>query len=921
PTPTGNPTPLPTYPFQHQTYWLDAPTPTPTDFTPTGHPLLDATVELAGSESLLHTGRLSLATHPWLADHSVLGTVVVPGSALVDLALFAGGRLDELVLENPLVLPREGAVQLQVAVGADDESGRRTVTVHSRPAGSGDRTWSCHASGFLTPDDLPYDDPAVDPALLVTGSWVPGDAVAMDLSGLYDRLADRGYDYGPAFQGLRAAWQHGTEVYAEVALPEGTDGSGFGLHPTLLDSALHPLILLGGGDEVRLPFSWHGVSLRATGATSLRVRLTPGESGTIAIALSDDTGLPIASVAALASRAVAPERLAAAGQVPGDGLYALDWVPAAGSAGALPGPWHVLDDELGLAEELRASGLTVADGTPGPGPDGMVLVPIATADVHELTHRVLALVQRWVRSEGPRLVLVTRGAVGAAPDPALAAIWGLARSAQAEHPDRIVLLDLDGSDGSPAALPAALATGEPQLAIRAGEVLVPRLAALPAAGGEPLPTPWDPDATVLITGATGSLGALLARHLVTRHGVRHLLLTGRRETDPALVTELTGLGAEVTTAVCDIADRAAVTALLESVPAAHPLRAVLHSAGVLDDGVLDSLTPERLDTVLRPKADAAGILDELTRGLDLTAFVLFSSVAGTFGTPGQANYAAANAFLDALAARRRAAGPAALSLAWGPWEQTGMAGALADADRARIARTGVVPLTVEDGLALFDRALGLDRPAALPVRLDLPTLRAAAGPLPPVLRGLVRPAARRSAARAVAGGAEQLRRRLADGTDEQRYALLLDLVSAQTAAVLGHDGAAAVSPGRGFLDLGVDSLTAVELRNRLNDATGLQLPSTVIFDHPTAAALATELQGLLAVGPARGDDLLLAELDRLAHAFGTVSDDGRAAVSARLQKLLSLVGHDPHAAAEVAGQIGSATDDEVFAFIDNELGI
>jgi hypothetical protein len=578
----------------------------------------------------------------------------------------------------------------------------------------------------------------------------------------------------------------------------------------------------------------------------------------------------------------------------------------------------------------------------GPLPGGLVLAPVVPGDVREVTYRVLALLQRWLSVEGDRLVLVTRGALGDVPDPVSAAVWGLVRSAQAEAPGRFVLLDLDGDAGSLAAVPAALAAGEPQVAIRGGELLVPRLSALPApaavptadasgqSAGDEAPDPaYDGAGTYLVTGANGSLGSLIARHLVAVHGVRHLLLTGRRGVDPALVAELTDLGAHVVSVTADMADRSAVAAALASVPAEHPLRGVVHSAGVLDDGVLGSLTPERLDAVLRPKADAATHLDELTRGLGLRMFVLFSSLAGTFGTPGQANYAAANAFLDALAARRRAGGETAVSLAWGPWERTGMAGTLSDADRARIARAGVVPFTAEDGLALFDRALGSDRPAVVPVRLNLPAVQAGSPNVPAVLRGLVRPPVRRSAGHAsgtagAAGAAdagERLRKRLLEVPDARQRELLVELVGTVTAAVLGHSGASAVDPERGFLDMGVDSLTAVELRDRLREATGVALASTVVFDHPTAAALSAHLHDELALGPAAADDLVLADLERVAASFGSVSDDGRAALTARLQQLLSLVGHQPGGDTDVASQIDGASDDEVFAFIDNELGI
>lgn len=283
-----------------------------------------------------------------------------------------------------------------------------------------------------------------------------------------------------------------------------------------------------------------------------------------------------------------------------------------------------------------------------------------------------------------------------------AAVWGLARSAQSESPGRVVLLDSDGTVPDS----VALATGEPQLAVRRGEVLVPRLTRTDAAE----PAAWDPEGTVLITGGTGALGSTLARHLVAEHGVRHLLLVARRGPDAPgaadLVADLARLGATAEVAACDVADREALAALLAAVPDAHPLTAVVHTAGVLDDGMLTAQTPQRVDHVLRPKAEAALHLDELTRGHDLAAFVLYSSAAGILGSPGQSNYAAANAVLDALAVRRRAVALPAVSLAWGLWAGTGgMGDAADDTARRRIERLGVVPLTPEEGTRLFDAAV------------------------------------------------------------------------------------------------------------------------------------------------------------------------------------------------------------------------
>ncbi|KOV70526.1 SDR family NAD(P)-dependent oxidoreductase, partial [Streptomyces sp. MMG1121] len=362
-----------------------------------------------------------------------------------------------------------------------------------------------------------------------------------------------------------------------------------------------------------------------------------------------------------------------------------------------------------------------------------------------------------------------------------------------------------------------------------------------------VPPPLDPEGTVLITGGTGVLGAQVARHLVTEHGVRHLVLTSRRGPEAPgaaeLRAELAGLGAEVTLAACDAADREALAALLAEVPERHPLTAVVHTAGVLDDGVVQTLTPERIAAVLRPKADAALNLHELTHDLDLAAFVLFSSVSGTLGGAGQANYAAANACLDALAQRRRAAGLAGQSLAWGFWQQrSGMTAHLDDADIRRMTRAGMAPLTTDDGLRLFDAALRRDRAVLLPLHLDLGRIRKAAA-VPPLFHALVRTPARRALASigpSTAGGSA-LVRRLAALTDAERDRALVELVRTEAAAVLGHASAEAVDAAKAFKDLGFDSLTAVEFRNRLNAATGLRLPATLVFDQPTPTALAHHL--------------------------------------------------------------------------------
>nr|UHY14126.1 PKS I [Verrucosispora sp.] len=1176
---------LPTYAFQRERFWLD---PTPTHggdpamlgLTAAGHPLLGAAVPLADGDGVVLTGRIGLHTHPWLADHAVNGTVLLPGTAFVDLALRAGdeagcGMLTELTLETPLTLPASGSIRLQVVVGGEQESGSRPVSIHSRPDGEDLATpWRRHAIGLLD-----STGPAGNTDLTI---WPPAGAEPVDLHGLYDRLAEGGYGYGRAFRGLQAAWRRGAETFAEVALPDtaAPDAADFGVHPALLDAALHAMAVSGDGDEgrVRLPFAWTGVTVHATGATRLRVRLRPTADG-VAVDAADPTGAPVVSIAELTTRVLTADRLTAAAD---DALFRLDWTrqpvetPDAPVEVALLGP-----DDPGLALGVPMRHYADLQALCAAGdPPALVLAAVdvdgdPAIAARRAVHRTLALIQAWLtddRFARSRLVVLTRHAVSVTsadgpPEPAHAAVWGLVRSVQSEHPGRVLVADLDGSPGSAAVLTAALTAGEPQIAVRDGDAYRPRLvratqsgrivpppgvpawtldlnsgdtfdelAAVPcpdvlaplgegqlrisvratglnfrdvllaldvvpaqdtpfggegagvvtevgpgvtgfapgdrvmgfmqgsyggpvavtdhrlvvavpddwsfadaagvpvvfltayyalvdvaavtpgdrvlvhaAAGGvgmaavqlarvfgaeifataspgkhdtvaglgidrhrigssrtigfgtdfpavdvvvnslagefvdaslgllgdggrfvelgktdvrdpadvaraqpgvayrafdlvadagldrikemfgellalfekgviRPLPTTvWDvrqardafrhlaqakhvgklvlsvprppdpdPDGTVLITGGSGTLAAAVARHLVRERGVRRLLLASRRGGGAPgaveLAAELAADGAYVEFAACDVAERSSVAALLSRIPPEHPLTGVVHTAGVLDDGVVETLDPGRVDTVLRPKADAAWHLHELTAALDPAWFVLFSSAAGVLGGPGQANYAAANAFLDALAGLRRAAGLPAVSLAWGLWaERSGMTRHLGDTDLTRMTRGGIRAMPTATALSLFDTALEQADPVLLPLDLDLASLRAA-DTVPPLLRGLVRPPARRAArARDTADDGQSLRQRLAGLAVPDRMRILTDLVLGHVAAVLGHGAATAIEPGRALKELGFDSLTAVELRNRLNGAAGLRLPATLVFNHPTPAALADRL--------------------------------------------------------------------------------
>ncbi|WP_405914934.1 SDR family NAD(P)-dependent oxidoreductase [Streptomyces sp. NBC_00728] len=924
---------LPTYAFQHERYWLEAGAPAgdvrAAGLDATDHPFLGAAVELPDAGGHLLTGLLSLRAQPWLADHVVLGTVLLPGTAFVELAAHAAAetgcdQVEELTLQAPLVLPEHGGVALQVLVGGQDDSGRRPLSVHSR---AGDGPWTRNATGVLTTGATPSGTDL--------SNWPPADAQPVDLDGFYDRLADLGLSYGPLFQGLRAAWRGHDAVYAELAVTDEAqaDADAFGVHPALLDSALHALGaggLVPAVDGPLLPFAWSRVTLHGTGAASLRVRLSPAGGDTVRLEAADDTGRPVMSVESLTLRPVSAEQLRTSSR---DSLFTVEWAPLATTADARTPVVRAYDDIAALlaapAVETGEQADTDAVVVPCPGGSGT-----DAERVRSVLAEVLRLVQWWsAEDRAARLVLVTRGAVAAgdepeAGDPVQAAVWGLVRSAQSENPDRVVLLDTeenaDLERAVTTAVPRLLASEEPQAALRGDALLLPRLAR--AAADAPRATPDFGTGTVLLTGASGALGGLVARHLVAEHGVRSLLLMSRRGADAEgaaqLRAELTAAGAEVLWAACDVADRNALAEVLSGTP----VTAVVHTAGVLDDGVIGSLTPERLDKVLRPKADAVLNLHELAG--DVSAFVVFSSLAGTLGTPGQAGYAAANAFLDAFARRRRAQGLPAVSLPWGLWQRTGtMTESLGAADRTRLARGGVLPLSDEDGLELLDAALSLREPLVVAARLDLAALRNATAPVPPLLRALVGGRPRRTDRAAQVPPAQ----RIAGLPESEREEAVLHLVRSEVAAVLGHGSAKAVQPDQAFGDLGFDSLTAVELRNRMNKATGLRLPATLVFDHPTPAVLARRVLKDLPGGTA-GTAPVLHELDRLAAALDGAGTDGidnvtRTRINMRLQALLARWNGDEPAdpggagGAEDEDDLSSASDEELYELLDDELGI
>jgi acyl transferase domain-containing protein len=899
--PAGEPVDLPTYAFERERFWLH-----PAERG--AHPLLDTVIPVAEGGGVLLTGRISRTGSPWLADHGVAGTVLLPGTGFAEIALEAAAatgarRVDDLTLHAPLVLPETGAVQLQAAVTG------RELTIHAR-AGA-DEPWTRYASGSVS------GDPPPAPARL--GQWPPAGAVPVDLTDAYDRLAARGYHYGPVFQGLTAAWQDGEDIYAEVVLPSGPgdaavaaeETAAFTVHPALLDAALHPLVL--AADELLLPFSFSSLWATARGTDRLRVHLGGGS-----VTVYDTSGAPVAGIGELTFRP--------SSRAPGTELYRVEWVPAEPPPVARADrDWAVIGCGGELPEAVPPAVLVQCPAEPA-GRHGSGNPEETPEAVRLVLRQVLELIQRWIgdaRFAASRLVfLADPESLTGAP------VWGLVRSAMAEHPGRFALCA-----GASDLLAATVE--EPQFAVRDGDLLVPRLVRRPAAPAAPQEGLGE--GTVLITGGTGGLGALTAARLVTHHGVRDLLLTSRsgdRAPGTAdLVRRLEELGASVRVSACDVADRAALTALLDG----ERLTGVIHAAGVLEDATTAGLTPGHLDAVLRPKADAGWLLHELTAGHPLRAFVLFSSVAGVLGTRGQGNYAAANAFLDALAGHRRALGLPAVSVAWGLWSlPTGMTGGMTAADRRRLG--AVAPLSEEQGLQMFDAALGEDAEARIvAARWDLAALRAqltaadgTGNGVPAVLRGMVRPPRRPAAP---AGGAAGTPARTADaesGPAAERFgsaAAVFGFVREQVAVALGHRSAETVDPDRPLRELGMDSLTSVELRNRISTETGLRLPASLVFNHPTITRLAGHLAGLLAPDPEQrlreALERLLPELDSgtatavLAEALRRA---GRPATPAA-DRATTAPASGPVTAPECVPQAEPefTTDEELFAFIDAQV--
>ena len=862
PVPPTAPADLPTYAWDAQRHWIEpaAAATAPGLFDRAAHPLLGIQLQSADRTRWTFRDEWSPATADWLPDHTVFGRTVVSGTTLLELcrAALAAARPDtpadvcDLLLLAPLTLPATGTVEVSVEVvvaGAAPE-----ITIHSRPRGQEATDWTLHATASAAePAAVPADEPP---------AW-PETAEPAWHEDTYERLTGLGLCYGPAFQGVRQAIVTGdATLLARLTLPpvarDTTDP--FPVHPALLDAALHAAAALDSSEQrVLLPVAMARCALPPGTATdliaSVRRADASGTDVTLDVTLWDPDGFPAGRLEGVRLRAANPADLHSASEN-GRHLYEVAWTAGPQTQAGTPGTaWAVHGDGSDPAvatalRDLRAAGVQItAEGAdtvvrvwPRTAPDAE---PTGTAQ--ELAETALAELQTLIAlppDRAPaRTIWVTRGAVAAAdgdtvPGFAQSVLWGLARGARAEHPGLgLTLLDLDGDE--PPLLTAAACADEPELALRDGEVLVPRLVrARPAPSDRSASIPAD--GTVLITGGLGAVGRGIAR-LLAEDGVPRLLLTSRQGTEDSraadVVAELTALGAEVEIAACDVADGAAVAGLLDGIGDESPLRGIVHCAGVLADGVVAELTPERLAQVLRPKVDGAAHLHRLTADRPLDLFLLVSSAAGVVGNAGQANYAAANAFLDQLAHHRRALGLAGVSVSFGAWAGEGLAAQHADLER--MARLGHRALTPDQGRELTELALRRDSAHLVAWALDLPRLRAAA-PEGALWRSLL-------PARPAQAGGRTLADRLARLPQTERPARVLALVREEAAHALGLRSAESVRPDQPLRDLGMDSVTAVDLRNRISNRLGTKLPATLLFDHPTPTRLAEYLlTGVLA---------------------------------------------------------------------------
>ncbi|GAB3442039.1 hypothetical protein GCM10027570_08900 [Streptomonospora sediminis] len=940
---------LPTYPWRPARHWIDPP---PRGRTPaafgTGLPLLGARIRLAGSDEIRFEADIGPRTLPWLADHRVFGTVVLPGVAYLETALAAaetalGGSAHEL---RDTVISRamsfgDGAERTVQTVLTPREDGGHRLRIFSRPATAADggtdgaAEWTHH---FSTDVRALHGSP--EPAL---PQWpqpdTRGDAgTGIAPAEIYERERERSIELGPAFHATSRLWKAGSACRSEIAPPAAVaaDTGRYRIHPVLLEACFLALTVAypeHRGRQTYVPAGAERLRLLAplAGEARCEARIRPSEGdvpetlqGDVRL-LSPDGRVLVELEGIVLKRAHRSAMIGAADPPWRDWLYRtvrrplppLPEAPEAARTGG--GHWAVLaGPEMGaaLAAAVRDRGIgcTLVPDTGEPGdagdagdagdgaqdPPGRSPAATGSADLPALlgaadlvvdcraveaghgdppdraalshSARVLGLVRELTRTpaEPPPLIVVTQGAQGAGGRPvgdaAQTAATGVVRVAAAEHEDLALgTVDLDpgagwreqvhGLAGELAAAAAAGTLQEDDIALRGGTRyaarLVPAVPALPVGARDTGPAVRG-NGTYLVTGGFGGLGTLLARFLADR-GARHLVLAGRSGPGPeaqAAVDALRAEGVHVAVYTADAADSQRIADIVGSIgadPAFPPLRGAAHLAGVLDDGALTSLSAERIARAMAPKATGAWNLHRALEHADLDFLVLFSSVSALLGTPGQANYAAANAFLNGLAAQLRGQGVPALAVQWGSWARTGMS-ARAE-DQAKAARSGEYPLPPEAALDALAHLLG-DPPEdgnAAVLRVDWRMRAAAGGRVPPLLGELV-PGAGATApvpgTAGTSGTSAEPEPKLEAVPGEERRRLLDAHVRRELSFVLGAD--TEVDRAQGFAALGLDSVASIELRNRLQRRLGRRLDLTLAYDHPTLGDLVEYLDRLIA---------------------------------------------------------------------------
>lgn len=898
---------LPPYPFDHKRYWLDASRATG-DVTSAGQAgvegrLLGARIDLPDG-GVVYTSLLSRAALPWLDQHCIGDRPILPGTALLELALEAGMDLGlDVVEELAMVAP--------LAISADPSP----LRVTARPAPGGtmsleiaallEGSWQVNATGRLAGTVAPAGQ----------DSNLPETHTGIDTASLYEALDRGGFAYGPAFQGLAGAGgaSDGAIIATARLQAAAGDSERYVLHPALLDSALHALAFvdLPALSGSFIPFSWSDVRCAPAG-DELRVLIRPSGPDRVQLDLFGEDGSFLGSIGRLVLRPAA-ELVAHRSE----SLHEIAWVDT--RAGTAPGRVWVLgtDDDAQLLGLPGAETATTMHEVPPECDVAVTLFDVpdtgeVAGDALAGACRALELAQALLCTDHRAvLCIVTRNATADSPSPAAAAAWGLVGSAINENPGRLRLIDVLGDDFT--ALGAALGTAdEPRLRTCGSVVQAQRISVLRP---ERVADHGSRHGTVLVTGASGTLGRAVAAHLATREEVTALVLMSRRGGSAPeladLAAELTALGTPTVCVAGDVAEIGDVEVAVASVPAGRPLVGVVHAAGVLDDGVVTQLTPGRLTEVIRTKVGGAEALWRATAGLGLESFVLFSSVAGILGGAGQGSYAAANTALDAYARTLAMQGHPVVSLPWGLWAaRSTMTDSMSSAGMERADTAGIAEMTMPIALDLYDRAVAQGRPVVVtavfaPEQLEA---RAQDGTLLSAFRGLVRP---RVVTAPVFGD------QLATVPVARRLEVVRDRVRRIAAEVLGFTSHAQVPVEAGLLDAGFDSLTAIEFRNRLAKLTGLRLPATLLFDFGTVAAIAEQLLAELEIPePAPAPEAaapaaLDVHIDALVHWLDEAPDSSDQELVESLTRLRDRLDRR---------LVGTESDETFFALIDAQLG-